>query len=80
MSSTGIDPRCGYCGRPIVPGSPAFYGGGATPYHAACTQPPKTVLSGVYAPPVGCICPPTSEQTCQRVGCPRKASKEPAEQ
>jgi hypothetical protein len=22
--------------------------------------------------PVGCICPPTSEQTCQAPGCPRK--------
>jgi hypothetical protein len=24
------------------------------------------------APPMGCICPPTSEQTCQNPVCPRK--------
>lgn len=28
------------------------------------TQPP--------AQPIGCICPPTCEQTCQRVDCPRR--------
>jgi hypothetical protein len=28
----------------------------------------------VYVPPLpqGCICPPTSEQTCQNGACPRK--------
>jgi hypothetical protein len=28
------------------------------------------------APPQGCICPPTSEQTCQNPRCPRQPPKE----
>ena len=36
-----------------------------------------TIQSPWTIPPtlVGCICPPTSEQTCQNENCPRKASK-----
>ena len=30
--------------------------------------------SGTW-PPVGCVCPPTSEQTCQNPNCGRKPSK-----
>ena len=70
MSASGIDMRCGYCGRPIT--GAAVYGRGATPYHPACTQPPKAEIGGFTRTPIGCICPPTSEQTCQRADCPRK--------
>ena len=27
--------------------------------------------------PVGCVCPPTSEQTCQRPNCPRRDPFDP---
>lgn len=29
-------------------------------------------------PPLGCICPPTSEKTCESVICPRKNHLKPA--
>ena len=29
-------------------------------------------LRAGHHPPVGCICPPTSEQTCQNIMCPRR--------
>jgi hypothetical protein len=29
--------------------------------------------------PRGCICPPTSEQTCQSLCCPRKSAANPQE-
>jgi hypothetical protein len=35
------------------------------PYGCGCQ-------SVVHFPPMGCICPPTSEQTCQNGMCPRK--------
>lgn len=35
------------------------------------SQQPMTIFA--YPPiPLGCICPPTSEQTCQNIMCPRK--------
>jgi len=33
---------------------------------------PHTPESVSTAPPRGCICPPTSEQTCQSLTCPRR--------
>ena len=36
-------------------------------------QPQHVVVAAPYPlPPKGCICPPTSEQTCQSELCPRK--------
>lgn len=32
---------------------------------------PKVVPSAAVAP-IGCICPPTSEQTCKGLNCPRR--------
>ena len=35
---------------------------------------PDSVAQGLpLGPPKGCICPPTSEQTCQRWDCGRKS-------
>lgn len=31
----------------------------------------------IYPQQQGCICPPTSEQTCQNPTCPRKPPQEP---
>lgn len=39
---------------------------------APCYQP-AFVAPNYTPPPQGCICPPTSEQTCQNPACPRKA-------
>ena len=46
-------------------------------YHCAmygCRKrhPSGIILYPTTAPPQGCICPPTSEQTCQNPFCPRK--------
>ena len=38
------------------------------PYHGGCAAELK--------PLIGCVCPPTSEQTCQNPLCPRKAPTE----
>lgn len=62
---------CGYCGRPISGQASAI---GNAFFHPACTQPPKAEIGGFTRTPIGCICPPTSEQTCQRADCPRKES------
>jgi hypothetical protein len=69
---TATTPLCGHCGRPIVGGAVYTYGG---VYHLECTQSPYPghVFTAGPPTPIGCICPPTSEQTCQRVDCPRKA-------
>jgi hypothetical protein len=40
-----------------------------------CLQPLYSVLGYYQAPVRGCICPPTSEQTCQAPMCPRKPLK-----
>lgn len=32
---------------------------------------PTTPDYAPYSPPVGCICPPTAEQTCKNPMCPR---------
>ncbi len=43
-------------------------------YERLITNP----LPNAPATPRGCICPPTSEQTCQSEVCPRKAKEKPA--
>ena len=56
---------CGPCGNYLC----TMYGCQRT---APCYQP--TTVAPNYTPlPHGCICPPTSEQTCQNPVCPRKA-------
>ncbi len=62
----GVVPLCGFCGRPIA-SNPAWLG--AIPYHFACTQPPAAAV------PLGCICPPGAEATCQGLSCPRRGWK-----
>lgn len=44
------------------------------PYYAPNPDPLRQPQPqyGWPIPPVGCICPPTSEQTCENPGCPRK--------
>lgn len=50
----------GFCYQPnCVHNPPGWYG------------PTYNPLS--YTPPMGCICPPTSEQTCRNELCPRKS-------
>ena len=58
---------------------------GACRRYGTCSGLPPVGYQGVYIPayippyslapeaPRGCICPPTSEQTCQSQFCPRKA-------
>lgn len=44
--------------------------GGCTACNPGYTLPPSPVF--YPNPPRGCICPPTSEQTCQSPTCPRR--------
>jgi hypothetical protein len=39
--NTQHDPRCGYCGRPIL--GPTVYGNSGA-YHPDCTRPPKLTI------------------------------------
>lgn len=70
---TGLTTNCAYCGRPIAAGAMMSYGNGGEPYHYECTQSPKSERSQT----MGCICPPTSEQTCQAAACPRRGIQIP---
>ena len=58
---------CGPCGNVLC----AQYGCQKT---APC-PPPSNPNSGIAILPPGCICPPTSEQTCLNDRCPRKPWK-----
>lgn len=70
---TGIPMLCAHCSRPIA--GPAVWVGSG-PYHFECTQPPGgNATFTVPAVPFGCVCPPTSEQTCQADRCPRRPTK-----
>jgi hypothetical protein len=40
-------------------------------HHAPCNSCPGAAQ--IALPPKGCICPPTSEMTCQRIDCGRKS-------
>jgi hypothetical protein len=62
----GTTPLCAHCGRPIASGAMQTFGNAGEPYHFECTQPPRQQAS------FGCVCPPTSEQTCQASMCPRR--------
>lgn len=57
---------CARCHLPFGYSEVRFtHTGGGLSYHYRCFfDAPK---------PMGCICPPTSEQTCQNPLCPRKA-------
>jgi hypothetical protein len=47
------------------------------PWEPTYTPPPVTVPSIPVTPaPRGCVCPPTSEQTCQSPVCPRKPARQ----
>lgn len=37
-----------------------------------CPKCSQRTVSRIVPPPAGCICPPTSEQTCQNPTCPRR--------
>lgn len=50
------------CGM-ITGGSCSFTNCLNNPIYAATLNPPR---------PMGCICPPTSEQTCEAIACPRR--------
>lgn len=39
-TNTSADPRCPYCGRPVIG---AFVQGGEGRYHPACVQPPLPI-------------------------------------
>lgn len=43
-----------------------------------CHPPGLYQVVPVQLPPQGCICPPTSEQTCKNPICPRGGSLPPA--
>jgi hypothetical protein len=66
---TGTTPRCAYCGRPVI-NAPTVYGAAGEAYHVECTHPGPRQQSMQYQ--AGCVCPPTSEQTCQASLCPRR--------
>jgi len=53
---------CLYCGGPVDTG-------GNCPTCSRWVQPPPVRLEPT---PKGCICPPTSEMTCQAANCPRR--------
>ena len=38
-------------------------------------SPPFGTIGIIHHTPVGCVCPPTSEQTCQNSDCPRQDVK-----
>ena len=40
--------------------------------HLEYRLPPQPQVYQITPSPMGCICPPTSEQTCQNPACPRK--------
>lgn len=53
----------------------------ATVWEGTTSEPSKYTLPPSPSPtltPHGCICPPTSEQTCGNPLCPRKPSREGA--
>lgn len=49
------------------------------PYWPAQPYVPKTPVGVTWVVPQGCICPPTSEQTCQNPTCPRRGQVAPAQ-
>jgi hypothetical protein len=44
--------------------------------HPSCPMRGAGMATMYYIVPGGCICPPTSEQTCQGPMCPRKKPQE----
>lgn len=55
------------------PGCTCAWGGpGPCPGLGIAPQHYQGIPSPVHVMPRGCICPPTSEQTCQNPNCPRK--------
>jgi hypothetical protein len=59
---------CGPCGNVLCP----IYGCQKQNRIVASPALPGHCYYPVMTPPQGCICPPTSEQTCQNPACPRK--------
>lgn len=51
---------------------------GRQPGYCRCDQIGRIELPP--PPPAGCVCPPTSEQTCQSLTCPRKPPRRPAQE
>ena len=46
------------------------------PWDRGCYACGRLIWERPFVPtPMGCICPPTSEQTCQNPSCPRKAPR-----
>jgi len=66
-----IDPiSCGPCGNVLC----SQYGCQKQKQNRIVASPalPGHCYYPVMTPPQGCICPPTSEQTCMNPACPRK--------
>ncbi len=49
-------------------------GGNPCPCRSGMYPPPnyQGIWQPILSPTMGCVCPPTSEQTCQSPMCPRK--------
>lgn len=64
---TSSTAKCAKCGSPLGPtGTVTVIG--ADWFHSWCAP----IQPVVAATPHGCICPPTSEQTCAGIACPRR--------
>ena len=63
--------QCRYCGSDLDTGGRCI--------NSLCQEPSIGGGPGPLTPPQpqGCICPPTSEQTCQNPMCPRKDNTHP---
>jgi hypothetical protein len=53
------------------------HSGGCVDPHCPINSGPTYPRASIGPPyvPIGCICPPTAEQTCQSATCPRKLPK-----
>jgi len=71
--------HCLICHTDYYEGAMHSCAGTATPCGPRCYN--RTAITSantvpaVLSPVKGCICPPTSEQTCQAADCPRKGTK-----
>ncbi len=63
---SGILENCGPCGNVLC----SVYG--CIKQRLKLEWPEALHWYTIPSSPVGCICPPTSEQTCQNPVCPRK--------
>jgi hypothetical protein len=55
---------------PALAAPPGYPWQGAAPQPQSAAWPP---LNSIQAQPIGCICPPGANLTCERDNCPRQA-------